>query len=156
MIVPFPTDRDEQWAARTFPGIAGRFRKTSDYDEGYNCLAWALGRNDGWLYPAINIPPYTWPAGVPEDWSVAAIREIFARNGYTEETDSSDLEDEWEKVAFYIANNGEPLHFSRQLPNGKWTSKLGKQIDIEHDDLICLEGANYGTLGLILKRRKQS
>jgi hypothetical protein len=140
----------------TFPGIAGRFRKTSNFDENYNCLCWALGRTDTFLTPAADIPPYSWPDGIPAEWSTSAIREIFVRAGYTEETDSIELEDGWEKVAFYVENVDTPTHFARQLPNGRWTSKLGMHIDVEHDDLNCLEGPRYGRLGLILKRRRQS
>ena len=154
MIVSSPIDPDEQRTVEIFPGIAGKFRKTSSNDANYNCLTWALGRSDIWLSPVVRIPPYSWPPGIPEEWSVAAIREIFVREGYTEETDSVELEDGWEKVAFFIENNGDPTHFSRQLPNGKWTSKLGGLIDIEHNNLKCLEGPHYGRQGLILKREK--
>lgn len=150
-----PLGSDEQWAVATFPGIAGKFRKTSDFDGNYNCLCWALGRSDAFLFPAGNIPPYSWPPGIPEEWSIAAIREIFLREGYTEGTNSVALEAGWEKVAFYVENVDSPTHFSRQLPNGKWTSKLGSHIDVEHDDLNCLEGVRYGRRAIILKRRKQ-
>lgn len=39
----------------------------------------------------------------------------------------------------------------RQLPTGRWTSKLGQAEDIEHD-LRALEGEIYRAVALILKR----
>jgi hypothetical protein len=56
-----------------------------------------------------------------------------------------------EKVALYADANGCPTHVARQLPNGRWTSKLGELEDIEHD-LPALEGDLYGSVTLVLKR----
>jgi hypothetical protein len=50
-----------------------------------------------------------------------------------------------------MATDGEPTHAARQLPNGKWTSKLGRWQDIEHE-LDGLVGEMYGTVKQILKR----
>jgi hypothetical protein len=50
-----------------------------------------------------------------------------------------------------IATDGELTRAARQLPNGKWTSKLGRWQDIEHE-LDGLVGAMYGTVRQILKR----
>jgi hypothetical protein len=45
-----------------------------------------------------------------------------------------------------------PTHAARQLPNGRWSSKLGKLEDIEHAlDDIC--GSAYGSVVPVLKRR---
>ena len=49
-------------------------------------------------------------------------------------------------------SDGEPTHAARQLPNGKWTSKLGRWEDIEHD-LEGLTGEMYGSVQQILKRQ---
>jgi hypothetical protein len=148
-------DPDEQWALRKFPGLAGKFRRTSDPTEDYNCLAWALGLTNAWIDPIDHQiwPGKYWPPGIPEDWSVTTTREILARSGYAEETTNEYLELEWEKVALFAKNSGD-LHFARQLPSGKWTSKLGMQIDIEHDDLGSLTGTEYGRVILILKRKR--
>ncbi len=148
-------DPNEEWALRRFPKLAGRFRKTSDPTDDYNCLAWVLGLTHQWIdpYDHQTWPGKYWPPGIPEVWSIATTREILAQNGYMEETTSQGLEPEWEKVAIFAKSHDE-LHFARQLDNGKWTSKLGIQIDIEHDDLDCLTGIGYGRIELILKRRK--
>jgi hypothetical protein len=63
-----------------------------------------------------------------------------------------DLENGYEKVAIYTLN-GVPTHAARQLPNGNWTSKLGSEIDIEHNSLDCLNGTVYGKAEIIMKRR---
>jgi len=44
-----------------------------------------------------------------------------------------------------------PLHVARQLPSGRWSSKLGALQDIEHD-LHDLEGTEYGSVVLVMKR----
>lgn len=42
----------------------------------------------------------------------------------------------------------------RQLPDGKWTSKLGALEDIEHDRLDALEGDDYGRVVAYMKRQR--
>ncbi len=57
-----------------------------------------------------------------------------------------------EKVAIFADESGCPKHMARQLPSGKWTSKLGHDEDIEHSDLAVLEGGDYGRVVSILAR----
>jgi hypothetical protein len=62
------------------------------------------------------------------------------------------LEPGFEKVALF----GSSLyytHAARQLPNGKWTSKLGKAEDIEHDSPDIVAGGVYGELVQVMRRR---
>ncbi len=66
--------------------------------------------------------------------------------------ENSELESGYEKVAIYTNENGVPTHATRQLPDGTWTSKLGKDVDIEHESLQVLEGSAYGKVKLFLKR----
>jgi hypothetical protein len=44
-----------------------------------------------------------------------------------------------------------PKHACRQLPSGRWASKLGPSEDIEHA-LYDLTGTAYGKVALIMKR----
>jgi hypothetical protein len=44
-----------------------------------------------------------------------------------------------------------PKHAARQLPSGRWTSKLGPMEDIEHA-LHDLTGMAYGSVVLVMKR----
>jgi len=47
--------------------------------------------------------------------------------------------------------DGEPTHVARQLPSGRWTSKMGFLEDIEHT-VDALRGFYYGAVTQILKR----
>jgi hypothetical protein len=145
---------DEAKAVQAFPKIVGNYRKTSEETIVYNCLAWALGIDWAWFQHDMRLAGYYWPPGFPREWTEATIRKIFEFHGYKEETLSRDFEPDYVKIAFYIDETGEPTHFARQTSDGKWTSKLGDLIDIEHNNLECLEGdGQYGKVSFLLKRR---
>ena len=61
------------------------------------------------------------------------------------------MEHGYEKVALYVDENGKPTHAARQLPNNRWTSKLGSGKDIEHE-LEGVTGSVYGSVTQVLKR----
>jgi hypothetical protein len=63
--------------------------------------------------------------------------------GYAPCADGS-LEPGYEKAALYATDEG-PTHAARQLSNGRWTSKLGPDDDIEHT-LEGLVSPVYGTV----------
>lgn len=65
--------------------------------------------------------------------------------------DHGELEEGFEKVAIYAVEN-EPKHAARQLPSGKWTSKLGLYIDLEHLSVANMHNAEYGRVVHFLKR----
>jgi len=79
----------------------------------------------------------------------AAFREAFANLGYVVCNDDQ-FEGGYEKVALF-ALAGEPKHVARQLPNGRWTSKLGPMEDVEHA-LHDLTRMVYGSVVLVMKR----
>jgi hypothetical protein len=56
-----------------------------------------------------------------------------------------------EKIAVY-AREGEYTHAARQLPTGKWSSKLGVDVLIEHDTPEAVAGGVYGAVFQFLKR----
>jgi hypothetical protein len=70
--------------------------------------------------------------------------------GY-EECENGDLEIGYQKVAIY-AIGGSVKHMARQLPDGKWTSKLGQWVDISHA-LSGVEGIDYGKVVQFLKKK---
>jgi hypothetical protein len=74
--------------------------------------------------------------------------------GYTP-CEGVDLEAGVEKVALYATADGRPTHMARQLPDGHWTSKLGEQVDIEHE-LHALAGELYGSVVRLLHRPRPS
>jgi hypothetical protein len=47
-------------------------------------------------------------------------------------------------------------HAARQLPTGKWTSKLGKAEDIEHDSPDDVAGGIYGEVVLFMRRQSNA
>jgi hypothetical protein len=129
-----------------FPGLATTlFRVTSPPDRIYNCIAWAAGDTTDWWWPL-----ESWPTGVARDQTLAAFTAAFATLGY-QLCSGEELEDGSEKLALFADSAGLPTHAARQLPNGRWTSKLGESEDIEHE-LRALEGDIYGTVVLVLKR----
>jgi hypothetical protein len=62
------------------------------------------------------------------------------------------LEPGYEKVALF-ALGGSVKHAARQLPDGRWTSKMGRDIDIRHDEVDGVSGPFYGDVVLYLRRR---
>lgn len=132
-----------------FPRLASEgFAETSSATAKYNCIAWAAGRTDDWWWPD-PLGNYPWPVGVPRTVTIEAFSQAFETLGYVR-CEHGNLEPGFEKVALY-ALNGLPTHAARQLPDGKWTSKLGKEIDISHT-LVGLEGPIYGQVAGYLKR----
>jgi hypothetical protein len=66
---------------------------------------------------------------VPREVTVSAFVQLYSTLGYTACQDGS-LELGFEKVAIYALGKV-VKHAARQLPNGKWTSKLGGDVDLE-------------------------
>jgi hypothetical protein len=83
--------------------------------------------------------------------------KVFELQGY-KQTDNGQYERGFEKVAIYADKNGQPTHVARQVGSGRWASKLGRGVDIEHDNLDRLAGHakdEYGAIAKILVRRKR-
>ena len=141
---------------RLFPGLRGSsYGVTSPRERRYNCIAWVAGDTRRWWWP--DVPPdddgYYWPPGVSTEETVAAFVEAFATLGYVP-GDADDQEPGWERVALFADASGLPTHAARQLPGGRWTSKLGRLEDIEHN-LRGLEGEVYGRVVQVLRRPTQ-
>lgn len=124
-------------------------RPTSPYDEGYNCIAWAAEDTDRWWWPDAQGQFY-WPPDIERSETIDAFVRAYGLMGYVHRTNAS-IESSTQKVAIYTDAQGTPTHAARQLPDGWWASKLGPQIDIEHD-LTALDGPAYGTIAVILAR----
>lgn len=123
----------------TFPNLTlHNFQPKSQRTGRYNCIAWAMGDDRRWWWPH---PRAFWPPGVPREETLEAFEKAFAKMGF-EVCDTSEPEDGYEKVALY-ALDGVPKHGARQLNDGRWTSKLGQDIDIEHA-LGAISGGDYG------------
>ena len=75
---------------------------------------------------------------------------MFLRPWDTSSCAATDWERGFEKVAIFADDQGFPSH-AAQLPNGRWTSKLGKLEDIEHE-ILALVGVEYGSVAVVMRR----
>ncbi len=128
------------------------YRVTSRSTPEYNCVAWAMAiSSENWA-PALS-GPYQWPDHLPRVPLVSVMAKLFEERGYEPCADSS-LEPDIEKIAIYgDAMVGEAVHVSRQLPTGRWTSKLGDLADIEHALPDTVAGGLYGEVQMVMARR---
>ncbi len=139
-----------QQLGRFFPALNEQnCQTTSPVDERYNCIAWAADDTEKWWWPDPLEQQY-WPQEVPRESSLLAFQLMFQHLGYSSQSDDS-LEPNKPKVAIFVDPNQVPTHAARQLPNGNWTSKLGRQNDIEHE-LVAIEGPAYGKVAIILAK----
>lgn len=125
---------------------------TSPQDITYNCIAWAAEENDRWWWPDSMFIGF-WPDSVSREVTLIAFIKAFGLLGYSS-CANADYEDGFEKVAVFLDAEKKPTHMARQLNSGKWTSKLGKLEDIEHD-LAGVEGDAYGKVAQYLKRSRR-
>ncbi|MBI4431633.1 MAG: hypothetical protein HY587_07990 [Candidatus Omnitrophica bacterium] len=133
-----------------FPNLKREsYRITSEATTQYNCIAWAIEKDDLVWWPD-TMDQYSWPQDIVREEGLDAFISFFRRLGY-EVCDDDLLERGFEKIALYVDENARGTHAAKQLKNGKWTSKLGPDEDIEHDTLIALVGAKLGVIGQILK-----
>jgi hypothetical protein len=132
-----------------FPGLASGYQQTSEATPLYNCIGHAAGDDDVWWEP---IHGY-WPRRATKSYSLAALQEALSYVGYSP-CASGDLEDGMEKVALFVGSKGEYEHAARQLANGLWTSKIGKNEDISHE-LHQLEGVEYGRVVAFMRRPRR-
>jgi hypothetical protein len=122
---------------------------TSPVSPDYNCIAWAAGETERWWWPVAGSFAY-WPPTIPLQETLDAFIKAFGSIGFTP-CGNANIEQGHEKIALYVDENAKPTHAARQLPNGRWTSKLGQGQDIEHE-LDGLTGAVYGVVAQVLKR----
>jgi hypothetical protein len=80
-----------------------------------------------------------------------AFLDVYRLSGY-ESCSGWTMEDGYEKIALYADSSGLPTHAARQLPGGRWTSKLGRHVDIEHADRYALQGSDYGSPVFFMRR----
>jgi hypothetical protein len=86
---------------------------------------------------------------VVREETVAAFVEAYRSIGY-EPCEHGGHELGLEKVAIFSLDD-RPTHVARQLPNGRWSSKLGGEEDIEHE-WGALDSPIYGSVVKILCR----
>lgn len=135
------------WIEDQFPAIdTNGLLVTSPKTEDYNCIAWAANENDAWWS---HLPGYRWPVELRSPL-IESLIAAYTSIGF-EVCGEDSPEPGYEKVALY-ARNDLWTHAARQLPDGKWTSKLGPEEDISHKSPSCLEGMAYGNVHCIMRR----
>lgn len=125
-------------------------RVTSPAMIDYNCIAWAAGDTERWWQPGV-----FWPIeSPPDEYGIGILEAALASLGF-EACNEEGPDPGFEKIAIY-GNNLFYTHAARQLSNGKWTSKLGKLEDIEHDTPDVVAGGVYGEVVGIMRRPARS
>lgn len=134
IINPEPVDIEAQDEVNdavhnSFPHM-NNFEIIGPPDNTFNCIGWALGMNNHFIWPGYNIENFD---------------DLIDKAG-GEECEDGKLEPGFTKIALFGSDLGyktEPTHMARQLSNGKWTSKLGGNGKIIHE-LNEMEGGCYG------------
>ena len=135
-----------------FPNLVA-YQITSPPSEKYNCIAWAAGDATLWWWPDEG-PGIYWPPGIAKEETIPMFTSLFAGLGYSP-CSSADTEDGFERIALFANASDFPTHAARELPSGRWTSKLGRVEDIEHA-LHDLEGDEYGKVVLVMLRPRSA
>lgn len=124
---------------------------TSPATKIYNCIAWAAGDYTRWWEPD-PAGKHFWPITATRAFTIEAYCEAMQHVGYRHAADLT-LETGIEKVAIF--NNGPfSFHAARQLANGRWTSKLGPNIDLDHE-IQEIEGITYGFVKRVMQRPRR-
>lgn len=87
---------------------------------------------------------------------MSAFVKAFATEGFSP-CKNGTLEDGFEKIAiFAVRRDGKlvPEHAARQLADGRWTSKMGSDEDIEHVSVGDVVGPEYGKAVKFLRRER--
>jgi len=135
----------------SFPNLQpNTWRETSSETRTYNCIAWAAGDSTRWWWPDAMAQRY-WPKGLPRIATLDNFIKAYESVGF-QCCDDDSLEPGFEKIAIYVNSAGQPRHAARQLSNGKWTSKLGELVDIEHETPLSVISAGYGNPVRFMKR----
>lgn len=159
-MTPLPDYYPEEQLKIKFPKLRENISYTnhSKCTRDYNCIAWAVGVDYTKYWPIKNDAHYSWFPDIPYEATITNFILFFLKFGYTQCEDGS-LNDEFEKVALYgqrtLRMIYKPTHAAKQLPDGKWTSKLGIEAqDIIHNSESDICGREYGDVIMYFSRKK--
>jgi len=150
------TTIEEETIINLFPALScdKGYKVTSQNTRDYNCIAWAIGRNDIWYWPYLGnehkIDEY-WPNGIPDTDEIHSFVLAMESEGFVK-CDDGELESGYIKIALF-QQSGKCTHATRQLQSGLWTSKMGPLHDIRHSTPQTLEGNFYGTVFCYMKKK---
>jgi hypothetical protein len=151
-----------------FPNLKhGDAQIASKVDAAQNCLGFVIGDKKrpwwpwswspaGYGAPGGLVPPNYWPDDLPSDETVPTIRMALERFGCKVCDSVGDPNrNEIERAVIYASAAGTAAHVAKELPNGRWASKLGDFHDIHHRTTANLEGNVYGHVVLTLCRPRE-
>jgi hypothetical protein len=118
----------------------------------YNCIAFAADVQVEWWWPDAN-GDAAWPISWREETTECFIEAFQSLGYFGHESCDSSLEAGFEKIAVYSLR-GVPTHAAKQLPDGRWKSKLGAWEDIEHNTPKAVEEYLYGKAVVFMKRQR--
>jgi hypothetical protein len=138
-----------------FPNLAREgYAQTSCKSEDYNCIAWAVHDQENWWWPTshYNGKAAYWPRYAPKKVTINAFTKALESRGYKRFPGNDGLyESGYEKIAIFALGQT-PTHAARQLPDGQWTHKMGKAIDLTAS-LKAVEGPEYGQVVRFLRKK---
>jgi hypothetical protein len=126
----------------------------------YNCAAFAVGQEDYWFECAdeslkqlyLGSCEFHWPENILQNASLNAYIELYEQHGFEKLSSlNADFVGGVTKIALY-GKGDDFMHASKQMPDGRWASKLGPLQDVEHDNLRVLEGPTYGMVKAIMQK----
>lgn len=124
---------------KDFPFLKDRFEVLAPSTEAYNCVSHTLGQHRSWIDPRTG----------PADNRFLYMDRLYNENGYRR-LPSLDytLAPGKRKIIIYAATENGSVrkitHAALQMPDGTWTSKLGKLSLVKHAAPAALAGPNYG------------
>lgn len=137
-----------------FPN-AGSVEVVGEPTTQYNCISAAFDDNEKpwWPAPPQGRSPYSdfyWPEDAQRDTygeSFDALLVDKAGAVVFSKDEEPPYAKGYQKLALFESDWGEPTHLARQLPNGQWLSKVGRNGLILHS----LENMEHGTYGDVSK-----
>lgn len=143
-----PEKRNEWWPQLKDEDFEFKSKRTTLY----NCLAWAIN-NDKEIVEMFYFQKKHGLDANNLDHSVKGYAEILNKFYGFIECENGDYEDGFEKIVLYGDVHDDWQHAARLLKAGLWVSKLGAWEDIEHLNLDCLNGEDYGEPKVFMKRK---
>ncbi len=156
--------KDPEEAKRVLKGIFtglktdGHFIPTSNKDENYNCIAWAMRLSDRWV-DTKKTAGHWWPSEITQQsFTQQGLIDAFKALKFVETTNPKP-ERGYDKVALYFNPYTNCWsHAARVLEEHLYHSKVGGLWDIHHSDgnvmHICDPKRTYGYIYGYVKRPK--
>lgn len=142
----------QTWLIRNFPQLTydSKFCVTSPVTAVYNCIAWAMGLNDRWVYPEIYIPGHWWPPIPERNLNPDSLVKAFEYMGFIQ-CPNGNAEPDFDKVALY-KKGANWTHAARILMDNEYHSKMGEAWNIHHSSGNIFEDSVYGKIYTYMKR----